>query len=59
MVRNEHIYIMLLSHDFIKQFIPTGKTIANAHTTTQMLNALSVDTTSQVDSIYNQAIAAG
>lgn len=51
--------LMLLSHDFISGFLPTHKTISDSHKTTEVLNALEVDSREAVDIFYNNAIQAG
>lgn len=54
---SEEINVMLLTHDKYRQF--TAKPIADAHATSQMLLALSVDSREAVDSIFETALAAG
>jgi predicted lactoylglutathione lyase len=53
------LYVMLLTHDFYKGFLPAHKTIADAHTTSAVLNAMECVSKEQVDAIYDKAIAAG
>lgn len=57
MVLSETISVMLLTHDFYKGF--TGKPIADAHATSQVLLALSADSPARVDSMVEAAVAAG
>ncbi len=59
MIYDDNLSVMLLTHDFCKNFLPTHKTIANAHETCQVLNALSFDNREQVDAFFDKAIAAG
>jgi len=46
-VLSETIYVMLLRHEFYATF--TGKPIADAHQSSQVFLALSVDSTDEVD----------
>jgi uncharacterized protein len=57
MVMSEDIYAMLLTHEKIKQF--TKKEIADAHKTTEVLTALSVESKAKVHELTDKAIAAG
>ena len=59
MVWDSHIYVMLLTHEFTKKFLPSNKTIADAHTTCQVLNALSMNNKEDVDIMFDKAISAG
>lgn len=59
MIWDENIYVMLLTHEFTQGFLPNTKTIADAHTTCQVLNALSMNSKSDVDVMFNKAISAG
>lgn len=59
MIWDDNIYVMLLTHDFAKTFLPSSKTIADAHSTCQVLNALSMNEKSDVDIMFNKAISAG
>ena len=54
---SEEINVMLLTHDKYRQF--TAKPIADAHATSQVLLALSVDSREAVDSTFETALAAG
>ena len=55
---DENIFVMLLSHEFTKTFIP-NKTIADSHKTCEVLNALKFETKEDVIKMYNKAIEAG
>ena len=55
----DSLRVMLLSHEFFSLFLPQGKQIANAHSTTQVLNALELDSREAVDTFFNKAITAG
>ncbi len=57
MVMSEDIYAMLLTHPKIKQF--TSKEIADAHKSTEVLTALSVESKAKVHELADKAIAAG
>lgn len=57
MVWSDTINFMLLTHGFYKGF--TSKTIADAHTTSQVLLALSFDSRAEVDAILEAALGAG
>ena len=57
MVLSETISVMLLTHDFYKGF--TGKAIADAHQTSEVLLALSADSPSAVDAMVDAAASAG
>jgi len=57
MVWSDAIHVMLLAHDFYATF--TTKAIADTHTTSAALIALSRDSREQVDAITDAAIAAG
>lgn len=56
-VLSDTIRIMLLTHDFYSTF--TGKPIADAHASSQVLIALSADSTGEVDATVEKASAAG
>jgi len=56
-VLSDAIHVMLLTHDFYKTF--TGKPIADAHRSSQVLLALSADSTADVDATVAKAAAAG
>lgn len=57
MVLSDTISVMLLKHDFYSTF--TNKPIADAHRTSQVLLALSADSTADVDATVDKAGAAG
>ena len=57
MIIADDIYAMLLIHDKFKEFTP--KAIADAHSTTEVLTALSFDDRARVDELVNKAVAAG
>lgn len=56
-VLSDTIHVMLLTHDFYSTF--TGKPIADAHLTSQVLLAISADSTGEVDATVDKAGAAG
>jgi predicted lactoylglutathione lyase len=55
---DETLYVMLLTHEFAKTFIP-HKTIADSHTTCEVLNAIKFNHKIIVDAMFDKAIAAG
>jgi len=57
MVLSDTISVMLLTHDFYKGF--TGKAIADAHQTSEVLLALSADSPGEVDAMVDAAVSAG
>lgn len=57
MVLSEDGYVMLLTEAFFKGF--TKKEIADTGKTTEVINALSVESKAAVDEMYDKAIAAG
>lgn len=57
MVMSDDIYAMLLTHPKIKQF--TKKQVADAHETTEVLTALSVESKAKVHEMADAAIRAG
>ena len=57
MVLSDSIYVMLLKHDFYSTF--TGKPIADAHQSSQVLLALSADSPNDVDALVEKAGSAG
>jgi len=59
MTLDDSLSVMLLSKDFFGRFVPAGKTIADSHTTTEVLNALELDSREAVDAIFDKAIGAG
>lgn len=56
-VISDTIFVMLLTHDKFKQFTP--KEIADAHKTTEVLNALSVASKERVDELMELALNNG
>ena len=54
---SDTIHVMLLTRDFYATF--TGKPIADAHQTSQVLLALSADSPSAVDAMVDAAVSAG
>lgn len=58
MVWDDSLSVMLLTSGFCKNFLGK-KTISDAHTTTEVLNALQFDTKAEVDAFFEKAIAAG
>jgi predicted lactoylglutathione lyase len=57
MVFSETIHVMLLTHDKYRQF--TSKRIADAHETSEVLIAITLDGRAEVDDITGRALAAG
>ena len=57
MVISDDIYAMLLTHDKFKQF--TGKAIADATKTTEVLVCLSADSKYEVNELVDKAVKAG
>ncbi len=57
MIISETIHVMLLTHEKFSQF--TTKRIADARTTTEVLNCLSADSRDEVDGMVAKAKAAG
>jgi predicted lactoylglutathione lyase len=58
MIWDESLSVMLLTPGFCTNFLGK-KTISDAHTTTEVLNALQFDSREEVDNFFNKAIAAG
>lgn len=56
-VLSDTIHVMLLTHDFYSTF--TGKPIADAHQSSQVLLAISADDTGEVDATTEKAARAG
>ena len=56
-VLSDTIHVMLLTHDFYSTF--TGKPIADAHATSQVLLCLSADSKAEVDTTADKAGTAG
>jgi uncharacterized protein len=57
MVLTEEIYLMLLTHSKFSQF--TQKDIGNSFKTASVINSLSVDSTEEVNTMSEKALAAG
>ncbi len=57
MIMGENIYAMLLAESFFKTF--TDKQIANAKTTTEVLNCIALSSQEAVDKMVADATAAG
>jgi uncharacterized protein len=58
MIYDETLSVMLLTHGFYAGFLGK-KTISDAHTTTEVLNALQLDSREAVDTFFDKAITAG
>jgi len=56
-IDEDHIYAMLLTHDFFKNF--TKKQIADATSSTEAILALSTDSREAVDDLVDKALASG
>ena len=56
-VISDRIFVMLLEHERFRDFITTD--IADARTTTQVLNALSASSRAEVDDLVARAVGAG
>jgi len=54
---SDTIYVMLLTHEKAGEFTP--KKIANAHETTEVLNALSAKSKEEVDELVDKALNTG
>lgn len=59
MTLDDSLSVMLLSRDFFSRFVPAGKAISDSHTTTEVLNALELDSKEAVDALFEKAISAG
>ncbi len=57
LVLGENIFVMLLVPEFFTRF--TKKKLADAHTTTEVINAISVDNKKAVDELMKKVLAAG
>ncbi|GAA2357100.1 VOC family protein [Nonomuraea africana] len=57
LVISDTIYAMLLTEEFFKSF--TKKDIADAHTTTEAIVALGVESREKVDELADKALASG
>ena len=58
MIYDENLSVMLLTHEFYKNFLPVHKTVADSHTTCEVLNALQFESKEAVDDFFNKAINA-
>ena len=58
MVWDESLHVMLLTHGFCTNFLH-GKSISDAHVTTEVLNALEFESRETVDDFFDKAIQAG
>ncbi len=58
MVWDDTLSVMLLTHGFFQGFIE-NKMISDAHTKTEVLNALQFDSREDVDTFFDKAITAG
>lgn len=56
-VISEQIYSMIMTHERFAEFTP--KSITDARTSTEVLNALSADSREAVDAIVERALASG
>lgn len=59
MTLDDSLSVMLLTRDFFVRFVPAGKVISDSHTTTEVLNALELDSRESVDELFDKAISAG
>ncbi len=57
MIWDDSLSLMLLTHGFCKNFLGE-KIISDAHTTTEVLNALQFDSKAEVDVFFEKAIQA-
>ncbi len=58
MIYDDTLSVMLLTHGFCGNFL-NGKTISDAHATTEVLNALELDSREAVDDLFEKALATG
>ena len=56
---DENIFVMLLTHEFMKTFLPADKTIADSHKTCEVFNALKFESREDVDTMFDRAIQSG
>ncbi len=59
MIWDDTLSVMLLTRDFFTRFTPPHKTIADSHTTTEVMNALELDSKAEVNTFFDKAIIAG
>ena len=57
MIWDDTLSVMLLTHGFCANFLGSKK-IANAHETTEVLNALQFESRTEVDAFFDKAITA-
>ncbi|AMG87740.1 glyoxalase/bleomycin resistance/extradiol dioxygenase family protein [Bordetella parapertussis] len=57
MIVDDNIYVMLLVESFFQTFTP--KAVCDAHTQTEVLLCLSMDSRAEVDRMVRRAVAAG
>lgn len=58
MTLDDSLSVMLLTRDFFVRFVPAHKTISDSQTTTEVLNALELDSREAVDALFYKAISA-
>jgi uncharacterized protein len=58
MIYDDTLSVMLLTHGFCANFLGK-KSVSDAHTTTEVLNALQLDSREAVDIFFDKAISAG
>jgi predicted lactoylglutathione lyase len=58
-VVSEHIHVMLHEHDRFSTWVPKSKSIADAHTSTEVLICISADSKDEVDTYIKKAAEAG
>ena len=57
MVLSEEIYVMILTHDKFRGFTP--KDISDAHKTTEVMNALALESRDKVNEMADNALSSG
>jgi uncharacterized protein len=58
-VYDESVYVMLLTHGFMGNYLPAHKKIADSHSTCEVLNAIQMSSREDVDSFFEKAIGSG
>ncbi len=58
MMYDDNLIVMLLSHDFTKNFLPEGRVIADSHKTCEVLNAIQFDSKEAVDTFFEKVVKA-
>lgn len=58
MVYDDNLSVMLLTHNFYKNFLPSHQIVADSNRTCEVLNALQFDSREKVDDFFNKAINA-